>query len=187
MKVKLTKNQEKEVTLSRKNANLKRLAVVLNWDSCKSKNSAIQDVDMDVSIVCICGNNKYDSFVYYGRPNHPSGAIKYHKTNSTKKRMEINLEKLPKDIKTLEVFVNIYNAEDRNQDFSKIRNCYIHIIDMDTDEELVRYEVGSSFDEDTDIFVIDIYKDNSKWKSKTIAESAKACNVKTIAKMRCKR
>lgn len=41
---------------------------------------------------------------------------------------------------------------------------YIRIVDKDTNEELIKYELGEDFSIETAIVVAEIYKHNGEWK-----------------------
>ncbi|HID7760689.1 TPA: TerD family protein, partial [Clostridioides difficile] len=45
-----------------------------------------------------------------------------------------------------------------------VSNSYIRIVDKDTNEELIKYELGEDFSIETAIVVAEIYKHNGEWK-----------------------
>ncbi|WP_254171515.1 TerD family protein, partial [Clostridioides difficile] len=50
------------------------------------------------------------------------------------------------------------------QNFGQVSNSYIRIVDKDTNEELIKYELGEDFSIETAIVVAEIYKHNGEWK-----------------------
>ncbi len=48
--------------------------------------------------------------------------------------------------------------------FGQVSNSYIRIVDKDTNEELIKYELGEDFSIETAIVVAEIYKHNGEWK-----------------------
>ncbi|WP_044290233.1 TerD family protein, partial [Clostridioides difficile] len=53
---------------------------------------------------------------------------------------------------------------ERRQNFGQVSNSYIRIVDKDTNEELIKYELGEDFSIETAIVVAEIYKHNGEWK-----------------------
>ncbi|HBL8601495.1 TPA: TerD family protein, partial [Clostridioides difficile] len=60
--------------------------------------------------------------------------------------------------------VTIHDATERRQNFGQVSNSYIRIVDKDTNEELIKYELGEDFSIETAIVVAEIYKHNGEWK-----------------------
>ncbi|MBQ2937913.1 MAG: TerD family protein [Clostridia bacterium] len=188
MSVKLSKNQG--VSLSKEAPNLKRVLIGLGWDPVKSAFSS--KMDIDASIICIDDNNRKESVVYYGKLKHSSGAIIHQGDNLTgdgdgdDEQIEINLDKIPNNIQKLSIIINIYSAYGRKQDFSKVKNCFVHADDMDSHKELVRYDVDGNFKGSTGIFVADIYRYNGEWKFKAIGEGVKVADIKEMVAIKCR-
>lgn len=80
--------------------------------------------------------------------------------------------------------INIYEAYEREQEFSQIKNCFVRVSDMDTGRELVWYDVNGNFDGMTGIFVADIYYCNGEWKFKAVGEGVKVKSIKKMVKRR---
>ena len=64
--------------------------------------------------------------------------------------------------------VTIYEAEARRQNFGQVSNAYIRIVDKDTNQELIRYDLGEDFSIETAIVVGELYKHNGEWKFNAI-------------------
>lgn len=188
MSVKLTKGQG--VNLKKDAPNLKRVLIGLGWDPVKSIFST-SNMDIDASVICIDGNGRKESVVYYGDLTHRSGAIKHYGDNLTgdgdgdDEQIEIQLDKVPANIARLSVIINIYSAYSRHQNFGKVKNCFVHASDLDSGKELVRYDVDGNFDGKTGIFVADIYRHNGEWKFKAIGEGVKVANIQEMVAMKC--
>lgn len=188
MSVKLIKGQG--VNLKKEAPNLKRVLIGLGWDPVKSFFSA--QMDIDASVICIDNNERKESVVYYNRLKHRSGAIKHYGDNLTgdgdgdDEQIEINLDKIPENISRLAIIINIYSAYRRNQDFGKVKNCFVHASDIDSGKELVYYDIDGNFDGKTGIFVADIYRHNGEWKFKAIGEGVKVRDIDEMVAKKCK-
>ena len=140
MAINLTKGHT--VNLTKESPNLKRLYIGVGWDPIE----ASLNMDVDASIICINKEGKKQKLVYYGNLKYHHGAIKHHGDNLTgcgdgdDEKIEVKLDELPEKIACLSIIINIYSAHIRRQDFSCVKNCFVHVDDMKTGKEIVRYE-----------------------------------------------
>lgn len=186
MAVTLTKGAS--VNLKKDAPNLKRVLIGLGWDPVEHGSK----MDIDASIICIDKAGKKEEVVYYGNLKHRSGAIKHYGDNLTgdgdgdDEQIEINLNKMPNKIERLAIIINIYSAHSRRQDFSKVRNCFVHVNDLDTKKELVNYKIDGNFNGKTGIFVADIYRHKSEWKFKALGEGVKVSRISDMVTIKCR-
>ena len=106
-------------------------------------------------------------FVFYGQPQHPSGALIYSGDNRTgegdgdDETMIVDLNKIPSNITKISFSATIYDADERLQNFGMVDNSYIRAYDVDTNEELFKYELNEDFSLETGIIAGELYrKDN---------------------------
>lgn len=188
MSVKLVKGQG--VNLRKDAPNLKRILVGLGWDP--ERRLFAPAMDIDASVICIDGAGRKEDVIYYGHLQHQSGAIKHYGDNLTgdgdgdDEQIEINLDKMPNKIDKLSIIINIYSAYNRRQHFGKVRNCFVHVTDMDTGKELVRYDIDDDFDMQTGIFVADIYRYKGEWKFKAIGQGVRVAGISEMVIMQCR-
>lgn len=184
MAVNITKGQG--VNLKKEAPNLKRALVGLGWDP--DSNS----IDIDASIICINKKGKKESVVYFGNKNFASGAIKHCGDNLTgegdgdDEQIEVYLDKIPKEVVKLSVIINIYSAYSRGQTFSQVKNCFVHVMDMDNGNDLVMYKIDGDFAGKTGVFVADFVRENDHWEFKAVGEGAKVKNIDEMVSMKCK-
>ena len=178
------------VNLKKEAPKLKRVLVGLGWDPEKSLFG--KNIDIDASVICIDKKGKAPNVVYYGERKYHSGVIRHYGDNLTgdgdgdDEQIEIKLDELPDKIVRLSIIVNIFDAYSRRQHFGKVKNCFVHVIDMDTNQELVRYNVDGNYAEKTGIFVADIYRnDEDEWEFKAIGEGVKVANISDMVKLKC--
>ena len=76
----------------------------------------------------------------------------------------VDLSAIPQNIEKIAFTVTIYEAEKRRQNFGQVANAYIRIVDSDTNQELIRYDLGEDFSIETAIVVGEIYRHNGEWK-----------------------
>lgn len=172
------------VNLRKGDTGLKRILVGLGWaaESDGGLFSRVfgvftgQTMDIDASVICIDGYNCKEDVIFFNRLNHPSGAIIHHGDDlvgggkGDNEQITIDLQKVPRGIERLTIIINIYRAYEKKQDFGKVRDCFVHVTDSETKEELVRYDIDGSFDGQTGIFVAEIYRSRGYWEFKAIGK-----------------
>lgn len=173
MPINLSKGQK--VDLTKGNPGLKNIMVGLGWDVNAFDTGA--DFDLDAAAFMLGSNGKCPTdkeFVFYGNLEHPSGAVKYMGDNRTgdgegdDEEMEIALADVPANVERIAFTVTIYEAEARRQNFGQVSNAYIRIVDKDTNQELIHYDLGEDFSIETAIVVGELYKHNGEWKLNAI-------------------
>ena len=82
--------------------------------------------------------------------------------------INIKLDKVPDDYESIAVTVTIYDAESRLQNFGMVENAYVRVVDADTGEELMRFDLSEDFSTETAIVVAEIYRHNGEWKFKAV-------------------
>ena len=134
---------------------------------------AIQTFDLDVSAFLTDDTGKVTSekdFVFYGQPQHPSGALIYSGDNRTgegdgdDETMIVDLNKIPSNIIKISFSATIYDADERLQNFGMVDNSYIRAYDVDTNEELFKYELNEDFSLETGIIAGELYRKDNEWR-----------------------
>ena len=173
MPINLSKGQK--VDLTKGNPGLKNIMVGLGWDVNAFDTGA--DFDLDAAAFMLGSNGKCPTdkeFVFYGNLEHPSGAVKHMGDNRTgdgegdDEEMEIALADVPANVERIAFTVTIYEAEARRQNFGQVSNAYIRIVDKDTNQELIHYDLGEDFSIETAIVVGELYKHHGEWKVNAI-------------------
>lgn len=173
MPINLTKGQK--VDLTKGNPGLSKLVVGLGWDVNTFDSGA--DFDLDAAAFMVGQNGMCPSekeFVFYGNLEHPSGSVKHLGDNLTgegdgdDEQIVVDLSKVPANVDKIAFTVTIYDAETRRQNFGQVSNSYIRILDMATDTDLIRYDLGEDFSIETAIVVGELYRHNGEWKFNAI-------------------
>lgn len=152
----------------------------LGWDT--NKYSGGYDFDLDASAFLLKEDKKVSSnqdFIYYGNLKHSSGGIEHMGDNLTggnvgdDEQIQVDLTRIPGDIDRIAIAVTIYEAEKRNQNFGQVSNAYIHVVDMTTGNELLRYDLGEDFSVETAMVVGEIYRYKGEWKFNVVGSGFK--------------
>ena len=173
MPINLSKGQK--VDLTKGNASLKHIMVGLGWD-VNAFDSGV-DFDLDAAAFMLGADGKCPTdkeFVFYGNLEHPSGAVKHQGDNLTgegdgdDEQIFVDLKAIPESVDKIAFTVTIYEAQERRQNFGQVSNAYIRIVDEDTNQELIRYDLGEDFSIETAIVVGELYRHNGEWKFNAI-------------------
>jgi len=173
MAINLTKGQK--VDLTKGNAGLTKIIVGLGWDVNAFDSGAA--FDLDAAAFMLGANGKCPTekeFIFYGNLSHTSEAVKHLGDNLTgdgdgdDEQITIDLTKIPANIERIAFTVTIYDAEGRRQNFGQVSNSFIHVADMVTGTDLIRYDLGEDFSIETAVVVAELYKHNGEWKFNAI-------------------
>ena len=173
MPINLSKGQK--VDLTKKNPGLKNIMVGLGWDVNAFDSGA--DFDLDAAAFILGSNGKCPTekeFIFYGNLEHASGAVKHMGDNLTgegegdDEQIEVKLPDIPSNVERIAFTVTIYDSDVRRQNFGQVSNSFIRIVDMSTDTELIRYDLGEDFSIETAVVVGELYRHNGEWKFNAI-------------------
>ena len=173
MPINLSKGQK--VDLTKKNPGLKNIMVGLGWDVNAFDSGA--DFDLDAAAFMLGSNGKCPTekeFIFYGNLEHASGAVKHMGDNLTgegegdDEQIEVKLPDIPSNVEKIAFTVTIYDSDVRRQNFGQVSNSFIRIVDMSTDTELIRYDLGEDFSIETAVLVGELYRHNGEWKFNAI-------------------
>ena len=167
----ITLSKGQKVDLTKGNPGLKNILVGLGWDTNKYDGGFDFDLDTAAFLTGASGSVTNDGdFVFYNNLKHTSGAVEHLGDNRTgegdgdDEQIVVDLSKIPGEISKISFTVTIHDATERRQNFGQVSNSYIRIVDKDTNEELIKYELGEDFSIETAIVVAEIYKHNGEWK-----------------------
>ena len=173
MPLNLSKGQK--VILSKGNPSLKNIMVGLGWDVNEYDSGSTFDLDAAAFMAGANGKCPTENeFIFYNNLKHSSGAVEHMGDNLTgegegdDEQIMVNLSLVPANIEKIAFTVTIYDAEMKRQNFGQVSNAYIRIVDMDTNRELIRFDLGEDFSIETAVVVGELYKYRGEWKFNAI-------------------
>lgn len=171
----ITLKKGQKVDLTKSNPGLNKIFVGLGWDTNRYDGGS--DFDLDATVFMLGENGKVTSetdLVFYNNTKHSSGSVEHMGDNRTGEGdgddevIKIELSKVPSNISKIAFAVTIYEAIERRQNFGQVENSYIRIVNADTNEELVRYDLGEDFSIENAVVVAELYRHNGEWKFNAI-------------------
>ncbi|MDZ5473148.1 TerD family protein [Bacillus sp. 31A1R] len=173
MAVSLSKGQK--VDLTKTNPGLTNIVVGLGWDT--NKYDGGNDFDLDSSIFLLGDNGKVaneSDFVFYNNPTGGNGSVVHTGDNRTgdgdgdDEQVKIALNQVPSNVQRITFTITIHDGEARNQNFGQVSNAYVRVFNGDSNEELIRYDLGEDFSIETALVVGELYRHNGEWKFSAI-------------------
>lgn len=169
MTINLSKGQR--IDLTKTNPGLKKAIIGLGWDT--NKYSGGYDFDLDASAFLVGANDKVideKDFVFYNNLQGANGSVIHTGDNRTgegegdDEQLIIEFDKVPEHVHKIAITVTIHDAIQRAQNFGQVSNAFVRLVNQDTNEEVIRYDLAEEFSIETALVVCEIYRHGSEWK-----------------------
>ena len=169
MAINLVKGQK--IDLTKGNPSLKKVIIGLGWDT--NKYSGGFDFDLDASVFLVGSNgrtNHDEDFIFYNNLKSRNEAVIHTGDNRTgegdgdDEQILLEFAKMPVDVDKMAITVTIHEALERGQNFGQVSNAYVRVVNADTNEEVLHYDLGEDFSIETAIVVCEIYRNGGEWK-----------------------
>jgi tellurium resistance protein TerD len=199
MAISLQKGQR--ISLSKEAPGLTKIICGLGWDVVKPAgggffsnfgNKAGEEYDLDASVICLDEAGKFtdnQNIIYFGNLSHPSGSIIHKGDNLTgagdgdDEVIIVDLSKIPDTISKLVFVVNIYDCQARKQDFSKIENAFVRMVNIADNKELARFNLsGQDYQGMTGMVLAEVYRHNGEWKMAAIGNGTNVNGIGELVK-----
>lgn len=161
-----------QVNLTRLDPTLKKISIGIGWDVIGFDNEA---PDLDASVFLLDKNDKTgadEDFVFYNNLKNASQSVIHAGDNRTgagdgdDENIEMDLLTLPFEIYKAVFVISIYDAAMRNQTFKSVRNCFLRIVNTETNIELMRFNLDSEFNDNpkaTALIVGTLNREGPNW------------------------
>ncbi|NRD79253.1 TerD family protein [Bacillus sp. BRMEA1] len=171
MGVTLSKGQK--VDLTKSYPGLQHVVVGLGWNI--SNLGSNFDLDASAFLLGTSGKVQNDlDFVFYNNPSGGNGSIVYSGDNRIGsgvqdcEQIRINLNNVPAPIHRIAFTITIHDAQAKRQNFGQISDAYVRIFNEQTNDELIRFNLGRDFTVETAIVAAELYRHNGEWKFNAI-------------------
>ncbi len=172
MAINLEKGQR--IDLTKTNPSVKSYRVGLGW----SANAAVgATFDIDVSAFILGENQKRVSdshFVFYNNLKSPNDFVVHTGDNLTgigegdDEVLLVDFSKATDMEKSIVFVVTINDAEIKRQNFGQITNAYIRILNHETNEELVKYDLSEDYSIETSLTFGRLYLKDGQWRFEAV-------------------
>jgi tellurium resistance protein TerD len=164
------------LSLTKTDPGLKRALVGLGWDERVTDGA---DFDLDASAFLLAGGGKVRSdadFIFYNQSKTADGSVEHTGDNRTgagdgdDEAIRLNLDTIAADIEKIVFTVTIHEAELRNQNFGQVANAFIRIVNEESGNEVVRFDLAEDYSTETAMVFGEIYRHNGEWKFRAVGQ-----------------
>ncbi|MCY7369151.1 MAG: TerD family protein [Chamaesiphon sp.] len=171
MAVSLSKGQR--VSLEKIAPGLTEVFVGLGWD-LKSVDTGV-DFDLDASVFLLGSNDKLISdkhFVFFNNLTSPDAAksIEHTGDNLTgagdgdDEVIKVKLTQVPAEVEKVVITVTIHEAQERKQNFGQVQNAFVRIVNLQNEQEVVRYDLVEDYSTETALIMAELYRKDGEWR-----------------------
>jgi tellurium resistance protein TerD len=175
MTINLKKGQK--ISLKKAAPKLKAGLIGLGWDVSKSSSGA--DFDLDTAVFLLNDRDRLISdshFVFYNNTKSPDpdGAVEYLGDNRTgagegdDEAIAINLPKIPDAVRKVVITASIYEGDERGQSFGQVQNAYIRLVNVETKDEVLRYDLTQEYSVETAMVMAELERQDDSWQMNAI-------------------
>lgn len=168
-------NKGSRFNLSKEVPNLKKVAIGLGWQA--SQNGQSYDIDASVFMLGTDGkvpDEKY--FIFYNNLQSLDGSLKHSGDNRTgegngdDETIYVDLAKVNPAIHQIVFVVTIHQGQEKNQNFSQVKNAFIKIYNNENRNSLARYNLREAFSQETALEFGRLYKKENEWRFQAVGE-----------------
>ncbi|MGD1524606.1 TerD family protein [Vibrio owensii] len=157
------------ISLEKAAPGINKILLGLGWDTRLTDGAAF---DLDSSVLMLDDSGKAigeGGFVFYGNKTSACGSIQHSGDNLTgegdgdDESVTIDLSKVPANVQKIIFPVTIHDAEARNQNFGLVENAYIRMVNEDSGEEVLRYDLTEDYSIETALIFAELYRKDGGW------------------------
>lgn len=153
-----------------------KFTVGLGWDT-KKPEAGGSEVDLDAFALHLKGDKLFggkEGIAFFG--NKKIAGVELDKDNLTgegegdDEKLFLDLSAVPAEVDAVVIGVNIYEATSRNQKFGMVNSAYMRIINPETNDVYIKYDLTEDFSSATGVVLAKIYRHEGEWKVYGIGE-----------------
>jgi tellurium resistance protein TerD len=172
----LTLSKGSNLSLSKADPKLTKAMIGLGWDP---RTTAGEQFDLDASAILLTASGKVrsnDDFIFYNQLSSKDGSVTHQGDNRTgegegdDEQILIDLTAVSAEIEKIVIVVSIDQAEARHQNFGQVREAFCRVVNEDTANEIVRYDLTEDAAAETCMIFSEIYRHNAEWKFRAVGQ-----------------
>ena len=172
----LTLSKGQNLSLTKTDPGLTKVLVGLGWDERQTDGA---EFDLDASAFMLLESGKVRSeadFIFYNQMDSTCGSVNHTGDNRTgegdgdDEAIKVDLSKIPKEIQKIAITVTIDEFEERKQSFGQAANAFIRIVNDETNNEVVRYDLTEDYSTETAMVFGELYRHAGEWKFRAVGQ-----------------
>ena len=141
-------------------------------EACLGWNVKNPQCDLDVSAFILASNGKVlgdDWFVFYGQEYSPDKSVHFiNNSRPDRESISVDFSRLNPSVRKIVFVLTINEALNRRLNFSMVKDAYIRILNADTRQELVSFQMTDYYPNVISMMIGEIYLYNGTWKCSAI-------------------
>lgn len=171
--INLQKGQK--VDLTKTNPGVSKYKVGLGWNPNTAASG--KPFDVDVSAFILGENKKLLSekhFIFYNNLKSPTEAVVHTGDNRTgqgegdDESLLVDFSKIDATAREIIFVTTIHEAAANNQNFGQVSGAYIRILNGDTNNELMKYDLNEDYSVETAMTFGRLYLKDGEWKFEAV-------------------
>jgi tellurium resistance protein TerD len=165
--------KEEELSLELEGgAKLNKVLIGLGWDAPETTGEG-DEFDLDASVFLLTPDGKVSDdtdFVFYNNLAAAGGAVRHHGDCKTGRDddgddeiITCQLDQIPFRSDKVVIVITIHEAYERLQHFGLVENAYVRLVDLDSNKELVRYNLTENADKKDAIIIGELTRSTTAW------------------------
>lgn len=172
----LTLTKGNNLSLTKADPGLERALIGLGWDP---RTTSGEPFDLDASALLVGADGKVrsqDDFIFYNQLRSKDGSVVHQGDNRSgvgdgdDEQVLIDFSLIAADVERVVIVVSIDQADARGQNFGQIRDAYCRVLNQDTDQEVVRYDLSEDAAPETSMIFAEIYRNRAEWKFRAVGQ-----------------
>lgn len=165
----LQKSKGITLNLTKDLPSLKKLTARLGWEPHPvTGKSLTAGFDLDIAVFALNANGKLDGgndVVFFNNPKYTNDSIVLPADNRDgsdhPEEIHFTLPDVPANRHQLDIYVTIFEAATRKQNFGMVANAFVELVDTETGKQIQAYALNENFSQDTAVHLGSLVRDGS--------------------------
>lgn len=172
----LTLSKGSNLSLTKTDPGMRQAMVGLGWDPRTTAGAAF---DLDASALLVGSSGKVrsnDDFIYYNQLAAKDGSVVHQGDNldgggdGDDEQVLVDLSTVAEDVDKIVIVVSIHDAVARGQNFGQVRDAYCRVVNQESGNEVVRFDLTEDAAAETTMIFAEIYRNNGEWKFRAVGQ-----------------
>jgi tellurium resistance protein TerD len=172
----LTLSKGSNLSLTKTDPEMRQAMIGLGWDPRTTAGAAF---DLDASALLVAASGKVRSnedFIFYNQLASKDGSVVHQGDNldgggdGDDEQVLVDLTAVADDVDKIVIVVSIHDAVARGQNFGQVRDAYCRVVNQDSGNEVVRFDLTEDAAAETTMIFAEIYRNNGEWKFRAVGQ-----------------
>jgi len=157
------------INLNEKDQTVRVLRVAAGWDAKQFDDETI-DIDLSCFLLNKDGVTREDAdFVFYNNLKSADMAVRHLGDNregfgeGDDEAIIVDISNISYDIYKIVFVASIYLADERKQDFTRVDNAFVRVVNEETEDEMARDDMTERFEDTRAVIFSELERVGSEW------------------------